>query len=126
MSIWCSRVVVGFDEGAEGPQPFGGQVRSYATGWSNHYPSVGGEVEQEAMIDTAHLAADCVPGHDDIDWPNVGPWFRLGVITPRHDWHNPTKIIGVDEATVVMDEAAVRALVAEPQDWLALPKVHPA
>lgn len=44
----------------------------------------------------------------------------------EHDYYNPTKVVGEESATVVLDEAAVRELVAQLTDWLAQPKVRPS
>ena len=53
-----------------------------------------------------------------------GPWIRLGVVAPEHNYLKPAEIIGEDQATVVLDEGAVRQLVGQLNDWLARPKVH--
>lgn len=132
MSIWCSRPHIGYDPYPDEPQPAGGQVRSYATGWSNHYPTTDGTVEQPASIDTAHIAPWCVPGHErrsesaTLDDESVGPWLRLAVDTAVHNPRNPSTVTGHTSAEVVLDEAAVRALVDDLTDWLNTPKVHPA
>jgi hypothetical protein len=130
MSIWCSRPHIGFDDFWEPnrKRPAGGQVRSYATGWSNHYPTTDDTVEQRAMVDTAHIAPWCVPGHDG-DYENerrVGPWLRLGVHGRAQDYRGRELILGGHvDLSVVLDENAVRALVADLQDWLDTPKARP-
>ena len=126
MSIWCSYPEIGFDLFRKRPRKLGkGQVRGYASGWSNHYPNL--QVEKPAAIDLACIAPHCVPGHEDHDGMDrdVGPWLRLGLTAARHNFHNPREIIGEDEATVVMDEAAVRELVEALTYWLDKPKVRP-
>ena len=123
MSIWCSLPSIGFDENTDDPQPLGGQVRSYASGWSNHYPTTDNTVEREAFINLATIPAWCAGGADD-DFDSRGPWIRLGVVAPEHNYLKPAEIIGEDQATVVLDEGAVRQLVGQLNDWLARPKVH--
>jgi hypothetical protein len=122
VSIWCSLPVIGFDEREpDGPVC---QVRSYATGWSNHYPTTDGTVERDAALDLAYLPAWCAGGPDD-DYESVGPWVRLGLRSHIHDYSAPADATGAVQATVVMDENAVRALVSELTQWLERPKVFP-
>jgi len=111
MSIWCSQPAIGFDDWFKrARKPHGGHVRSYATGWSNHYPTTNGKVERRASIDLATIAPWCVPGNEH-NWDDraTGPWLRLSV-----------------NSDVVMDEGAVRELVSQLTEWLDRPKVHPA
>lgn len=122
MSIWVSRPGIGFDELEDAPA---GQVRSYANGWSNHYPTTDGTVEREASVDTAHVPAWCVPGHEDnFDGETVGGWLRLTVRTTEHDFWSPRRVVGDQVASVVIDEDAARALVADLRDWLDTPKAR--
>lgn len=114
------------------PQCHGGEVRSYAVGWSNHYPTTDDTVERRASVDIASLAWFCVPGRseDDADAipPDqhaVGPWLRLWVGTSEHNQSKPSEVLGELHAAVVMDEAAVRALHEQLGEWLGVPKVHP-
>ncbi len=125
MSIWCSHPDIGFDEHADPdePQPNGGQVRSYATGWSNHYPTTNGEVEREASIDLATIPAWCAGGADD-DFTSLGPWIRLGINSHAHNFHKPEEVSGPERADVVLDEGAARELVAQLTRWLDTPKVQ--
>lgn len=127
MSIWCSRPHIGYDD--PDPDAAGGEVRSYATGWSNHYPTTDGTVERPAFIDTAHIAPWCVPHHEDAETTFTGqengPWLRLSMSTADHNWHEPHTVTGTTHASVVMDEDAVRALVADLEAWLTEPKVRP-
>lgn len=123
MSIWCSLPVIGFDEGAFDDVVVG-QVRSYAAGWSNHYPTVDGTVEREAALDLAYIPSWCAGGTDDDD-EAVGPWLRLGLRSHTHDFKSPANVLGPAEATVVLDEDAVRALVTDLTQWLERPKVSP-
>jgi hypothetical protein len=125
MSIWVSRDEIGWDTFPRRHTNIGGDVRSYATGWSNHYPTVNGKVERRASIELASIPSYCVPGHrDDDDWSGSGPWLRLGVDGWRHDYHNSTEATS-DSLAVVLDAGAVTALVAGLQSWLNEPKVNP-
>ena len=126
MSIWVSRHAVGYDEVAEEPVPVGGEVRSYCEGWSNHYPTTDGDAERPASIDTAHVPDFCVPGHQDDNGNLVGPWLRLTIWTQQHNWHAPSTVAGPKDASVVMDEDAVRALVADLTAWLDHERVYPS
>jgi hypothetical protein len=121
MSIWCSLPAIGF--AAELDEPVG-QVRSYASGWSNHYPTTDGAVEREAALDLAYIPAWCAGGADD-DFEVVGPWFRLGLYSHTHNYSSPADVVGPADATVVLDEDAVRALIGELTVWLNRPKVSP-
>lgn len=121
MSIWASWESIGTwltDKRQRG------DVRSYALGWSNHYPNR--RVERPASVGIAHIPSWCVPGHDDEGDDAVGPWLRLGLTSWLHDWHNPrarpTERASLD---VVLDEEAVRSLRDDLTDWLDRPKVHP-
>lgn len=120
MSIWCSQPSIGHDQWTDDPPV--GDVRSYAEGWSNHYPTTDGAVEQPANIDLAHTPVWCVPGHHDDDDERVGPWLRLGVYTTDHDGYT---VGNPKSATVVMDEAAVTALRDQLTEWLDHPKAQP-
>lgn len=127
MSIWCSGTHIGFDDDdadPDVPDPFGGQVRSYATGWSNHFPTIDGKVERPASIDLATMPAWCAGGADD-DFESLGPWARLTVRSAAHNYFNPVEVTGPEIATVVLDEGAAGELVAQLTDWLARPKVRP-
>ena len=124
MSIWCSLPTVGFSDWDDEQV---GQVRSYATGWSNHYPATDDTVEQRACIDLAHTPTWCVPGHSDHDGYidgvyGLGPWLRLHVDTWEHDCE---RVVGPVRAGVVIDEEAARALRDALTDWLDTPKVYP-
>lgn len=125
MSIWASDASIGFDQFDDEPQV--GEVRSYATGWSNHYPTTDGEVERPALIDTAHLPPWCVPGHDDVDTYDgqIGPWLRLGVSGWQHNYFKPSEVIGEVDVQVVLDVEAVRALHSHLTWWLEQEKVYP-
>lgn len=128
MSIWCSWPGVGHND----HEPQRGEVRSYAEGWSNHFPTVGDAAELPATVDVAHIAPWCVPGHDecgDCDGTHVGPWLRLTLHADKaKSWWDRTTgdEPGVRAFTdsVVMDRAAVEALAADLGRWLALEHVE--
>lgn len=124
MSIWCSWRTIGHDEDDEDPQR--GEVRSYAYGWGNHYPTTDGQVEQPANVELAYLPAICVPGHqDEVDVDeDMGPWLRL-YMTSRQRIYINGEPIGRKSAAVVIDEAAARHLAADLLEWANWPKVHP-
>jgi hypothetical protein len=110
--------------GHEGPER--GEVRSYATGFSNHYPTTDGEYEQPANVGISGMPAWCVPGHSDEYTDDLGPWVRLDVQTCEHDFAAGGTPTGrYDVASVVMDEAAARALAADLIAWADRPKVQP-
>jgi hypothetical protein len=131
MSIWVSHNDVGHDAWADDtePQPRGGEVRAYAAGWSNHYPTT--DVEAPASVGLAHIAPWCVPGwrDDGVDYPECGPWVRLSVDSDAaltwwtKDGVKPTA--APIHASVVLDEGAARQLADDLLAWLARPKVHP-
>jgi hypothetical protein len=150
MSIWCSDTTTGFDDGAESQAsgmsdiPVGGQVRSYADGFSNHHPNTAGTHEHPACVGLDSIAPWCVPGHDqtrDLDWrcsacatvhdyPECGPWVRLDLYSPGaltwwtlDDLPNPQP--APIHASVVLDEHAARALAANLLAWADRPKVYP-
>lgn len=143
MSIWCGYPPIGWepesDQSTDGrrwrkvPGHFErGEVRAYAEGWSNHYPTA--DVEAPAAVDIAHIPTWCVPGHGDdegvTDVP-FGPWLRLNVYSPdaltwwvKDEAGNPTP--APVNGAVVLDEDAVRALRDDLTGWLNQPKVRPS
>lgn len=113
-----------------------GNVLSYAEGFSNHHPDLTGTHERPAIIAVAHIAPWCVPGHDQYGDgyacrgcgvqhdDEVGPWLRLEVFAPealdfweKDDDGNPA--VTAQEASVVLDRAAVEALRDDLDAWLA-------
>ena len=123
MSIWSSWPTIGYGDPDE---PERGEVRSYAEGWSNHYPD--DKVELPASAGVAHVAPWCVPGWDDHtgDDCSVGPWLRLDIDTAEHSFPAGGEPTGKRvNAAVVMDEAAVRALRDDLTEWLEAKKVRP-
>ena len=156
MSIWCSGQHIGTDptvmyeaapgmyevdlgdgEQAHGRQPMPqkperGNVISYADGFSNHYPDLTGSHERPAIIALAHIAPWCVPGHreDDEFRYEVGPWLRLEVVAPEtlsfwtEDSDEPT--VERRDASIILDEQAVRSLRDDLTAWLKRDKVRPA
>lgn len=143
MSIWCSGEPIGFEplglaeDGALAPEfaeVGNGQVRSYAAGFSNHYPTTTGDYEQPAAVALASIAPWCVPGHDEPcacesgshDHPEVGPWLRLEVLSHEHPWEDGGVPSGrIEGADVVLDEIAVATLRDKLTEWLEQPKVQP-
>lgn len=115
MSIWSSRADIGYDEWpGEEPKP-PGDVRSYAVGWSNHYPTP--DVEKPAFIGTASIPPWCVPGHQDEAADEdmaTGPWLRVHVVTWNDEYDRP---MIADGATVILDVDAARSLAAELLSW---------
>jgi len=126
MSIWCSGRTIGYDDWPDENDEMTSEVRSYATGWSNHYPTTDGDVERPASINTAYLPPYCVPGHSE-DWyeGQVGPWLRLCVDGWKHDYYNPTNVVDKEYASVVLDVKAVESLVHDLTFWLSLEKIYP-
>lgn len=142
MSIWCSHETIGFeqvgysledDDGAPIKPTMNGNVRSYASGWSNHYPTTDGGVEQPAAVDLASIAPWCVPGNqeDNVPLMAAGPWLRMCVTSWGHCvMTTPAVPAGhpngeMETASVVMDESAVVALRDQLNAWLAKAKVYP-
>lgn len=153
MSIWCSWPHIGtsptvmYDAGdgiaevdlgdgdtARGREPIvqrpeGGNVLSYAEGFSNHYPDLAGTHERPAALALASIPEWCVPGNDGGIYA-LGPWLRLEVAAPEslNFWaETPDGKPAVEEkgATVVLDEAAVRTLRDQLTEWLEKPKAQP-
>ena len=127
MSIWCSHQDIGWDDLAEDTsKPNGGEVRSYASGWSNHYPTTDGNVEQPASVGVSTLPTWCVPGHENDYSEGVGPWLRMHVLSWKHDYCSGGKPTAErDSAWVVMDPDAARALAAELLAWAEREHVQP-
>lgn len=112
-----------------------GHVLTFAQGFSNHHPNHEGTHERPANVSVAHIPPWCVPGHDDEfddydEKGTVGPWLRLDVHAKesldfwrKDDDGNPA----VEElhASVVLDEAAAKALMGDLIAWLTRPKLHP-
>lgn len=122
MSIWCSWREIGWDKWRKKPRFVHGEVRSYASGFSNHYPTSDGEYEQPADIGISSIPVWCVAGHRDEDGDEIGPWLRLDIGTWDHDSGRPRVPV---QAAVVMDEKAVRSLVKDMRAWLKAPKAYP-
>lgn len=145
MSIWSSWAEIGTDvrtrlahdehgepmlvKSGRQPRPERGRVRSYATGFSNHYPTCDGKYEQPANVGISSIPEWCVPGHvngEDNDYESVGEWVRLDVQTAEHDSNKGGKSTGrYDLACVVLDETAARALAADLLEWADRPKAAP-
>lgn len=144
MSIWASNDVAGEDVNYQ----FNGDVVSYITGWSNHYPGyfpsqLAGDygvntlldTETPAAISTAWIPPWCVPGHEnqaeidglDVD-THLGPWLRLDI--DMRDVNILTKDDHpfISEPTlhsVCLNETAVTALRDNLNEWLTRIKLHP-
>jgi len=126
VSIWASHNdEVGRTTTETGwPEEFDGSVRTYADGWSNHYPT--DDVEKPAAVSLAEIPPWCVPGHgeasegrgaDDPEYSeNPGPWLRMSLLTQsrRRDDGHP---VIPDGATVVINPDAARALAAALTAW---------
>ncbi len=126
MSIWCSYENIGWDEYSDDPtRPNGGEVRSYASGWSNHYPTTDGQVEQPASIGLATVPPWCVPGQDEDmdDWDRTGPWIRLHVLSQEHEAGVATGERSY--SAVVLDVDAARTLGQQLLDWANSEHVEP-
>lgn len=154
MSIWCSWQHIGtdptvmYDAGdgiyevdlgdgkqAKGRQPVkqvpeGGNVLSYAEGFSNHFPDLSGTHERPAVIAVSSIPAWCVPGHSE-ETDDLGQWLRLEVAAPetlnfwaKDDDGEPA--VEEQGATVVLDRAAVETLRDQLNDWLAKATVEAA
>ncbi len=129
MSIWSPWGAIGYDLTRKPPRKMRGQVRSFATGWSNHYPNA--QVEAPAQLDLATLPSRTDLGHeDDTDDDAAGPWLRLGMLAPdaRSWWRrddNGEPVRAPVDATVVLDEEAARALRDDLTEWLDMPKARP-
>ncbi len=128
MSIWCSWTAIGFDRQSDGHRR--GDVRTYADGFSNHYPDQTGSHELEAGLGIDHAAPWCVPGHDecsDCD-DEVGHYLRLSM------WDDGSLYWSAKESparreprymAVVMDVEAARALRDDLDEWLAKAHIEP-
>lgn len=121
MSIWSTWVAAGHDDsGLHAPI---GDVRSYATGWSNHYPDT--VVEQPSCVMVGVIPQWCVPGHqDDAMCDAVGEWLLLTAVGWRHDFASPAAPPAERESvSVSMNADAVRALRDQLTAWLDGPRV---
>ena len=128
MSIWADLEDIGYDLWRKRPRKVRGEVRAYAQGWSNHYPT--NRVEAPACLTVAHVPSWCVPGHREEFDDYAGQWLRLFLSAPdARTWWMKNGEKGPQpeplNAAVVMDETAVRALVDDLTKWLDMPKVHP-
>lgn len=118
MSIWQSTVDIGTTD--DWPDDFDGSVRTYADGWSNHYPT--DDVELPAAVGLAQLAPHCVPGHledaydEDGEDGRPGPWLRMHMLTQsrRRDDDGPRI---PDGSTVLLNPDSARALAAALMAW---------
>jgi hypothetical protein len=113
MSIYCSRETVGVDYWHPKTKPGKphrvGRVVAHP---QNRLALVDSENWPEGSIDTAHIPAWCVPGHqeDTGEFEHISEWMRL------------TFDVGGMHGNVLLDEKAVRALAADLTEWLAVPK----
>lgn len=122
MSIWASTDAVG-----QRDHVLDGTVRTYADGWSNHYP--GPDVERPASVGLAVIPAHCVPGRLDDAYDGdedgaPGPWLRMSLLTEssrRADGHP----VIPDGATVVMTPDAARTLGQALTAWADGGHTHP-
>jgi hypothetical protein len=111
MSIYCSRVTLGFDHwgGRKGRQ--NGRVAAYP---NNDLRLVDGEDWPDGNVDTSHIPSWCVPGNEHSANPGsfeeISEWLRLSVSA------NGAHL------SVLVDEKAVRLLVKDLKSWLKQPK----
>lgn len=105
MSIYCSRVTLGHDAWGEGQ----GRVFAHP---NNDLRLLGLDHWPTGNIDTAHIPAWCVPGHQDEtdNDEEASEWLRVSMSS------NDTY------STVLIDQDAARALIADLQNWLGIPK----
>lgn len=147
MSIWCSWDHVGTVKQwmPESGAAQGGNVLSYARGFSNHHPDLSGTHERPAAIALSTTAPWCVPGHDQEgagftctgcgrrhgeESEDVGPWLRMEVAAPESlsFWVKDAEgkpTVAEKGVIVVMDEAAVKTLWTQLGEWLKTNKVQP-
>jgi hypothetical protein len=126
VSIWANLEHIGTDDRVHGYPPNNrGAVLSYAVGFSNHYPEVGGNYEQPSSVVLSSIPAWCVPGHaGSEDFGVSGPWIRLDVNTHEHDEHGqPTG--ARKHASVVIDVEAARSLAQDLLEWADGRHVYP-
>ena len=143
MSIWCSWDHIGTEDGRwftvdeDGTRTEvvqtaeRGDVRAYADGWSNHYPTDGFD-DPTALVAIAHIPAWCVPGRREThmsEYDEVAPWVRLdvhadGALTWWTDGGEKPEPAPA-HASVVLDEEAARSLRDDLTQWLDTPKVQP-
>ena len=122
MSIWASRINIGHDNSPWPEERPPGEVRSYANGWSNHYPTP--DVEKPAFVGTAHIPPYCVPGHGDdaASEEATGPWLRLHVAVWNEELGSP---MIPDGGAIILDPDAARSLAAELLSWADSEHVQP-
>lgn len=140
MSIWCTWEHIGTDprawrdadtDEAIPKHAERGNVLSYAAGFSNHYPDLTGEHERPATVAIASIPVWCVPGHDEENDDELGPWLRLEVAAPETLNHWVKDVDGKPQiepegASVVLDEEAARSLRDDLSAWLGRAKAMPA
>jgi hypothetical protein len=127
MSIWAPKDIVGWEDQFWGflqeKECHGGEVRTYAQGFSNHYPTTDDVFEKKASIELAEIPAWCVPGHTfeafEAIQTAIGPWLRLCISDAYQTTEPP------DRNAVVMDEKAVEALRDQLNLWLECKKIYP-
>lgn len=104
VSIYCSRVTLGFDH-------LTGKRRGHVAAYpQNKLARVEDPDWPDGNVDTAHIPVWCVPGHEGDFDERVAKWLRMSLSTA-----------GV-HASVLLDEKAARALIKDLQAWLELPK----
>jgi hypothetical protein len=111
-------------------KPEGGNVLSYADGWSNHFPDLTGECERPAVVAVASIPSWCVPGHRGDDADEFGQWLRLEVAAPEtlNFWQKDAEgnpAVEEQGATVVLDRQAVQTLRDQLNVWLERATVEP-
>lgn len=124
MTIWASHDPIGTEVRSDRARDFRGVVLSFATGWSSHYPSTGGDVEQPAAVRLASIPRWCVPGHEDEeDFESTGPWVRVDLEGWRHiDGQSTGERVF---QSVILDEDAARSLASDLLEWVNAGHVYP-
>lgn len=119
MSIWATHAEIGKPGTDPMSDDFDGTVRTFADGWSNHYPT--DDVEKPASVGLAFMPAHCVPGYLDDAYDGdedgaPGPWLRMHLLTESIRRNDDGPVIP-DGATVILKPSAARTLGAALIAW---------
>lgn len=108
MSIYAHMCSIGEDDFEPN-----GEVLSYTH--TSRFPSR--ELDKPGTVDFSTIPPWCdpsVPEEDAEDYPNA-EWLRMYICTWNEEYKRP---MTSNEATVLLNETAVREMVAELQGWL--------